>query len=104
MFPYKGDIWSFGLSLWAVCAGKKPWIEWDPETKQEEDWAAYDIILMQKIQEKSPNLHFREDVFLSDDFKDFLSHALEPEPHTRWSAEQLLQHKWIKTRATGNVY
>lgn len=35
---------------------------------------------------------------LSPEGKDFLSHCLESEPGTRWTASQLLDHPFVKVR------
>ncbi len=82
----KGDIWSFGLSLWAIAEGKRPF-----------DHVLDDEILIAAtvIDDSAP----RVSEGFSPEFRDFVDKCLLKNPVERHSAEQLLQHAFIRSKA-----
>ncbi|TFJ85252.1 hypothetical protein NSK_003675 [Nannochloropsis salina CCMP1776] len=82
----KGDIWSFGLSLWAIAEGKRPFAHVaDDEV----------LIAASVIDEPAPRISER----FSPEFRDFIEACLRKDPHRRDSADVLLQHPFIRSKA-----
>ena len=82
--PYDGtkaDIWSCGVTLYAMVANHFPWVgenEGDRETAQQ-------IV--------DANIIFPAD--FSYDLKSLLSRMLDPDPNTRLTAEEVLESPWL---------
>lgn len=83
----KADIWSFGLSLWALAEGKFPY----------EEAVGDEFDLRMAI--ASQNLEISAQDF-SPNFREFVSLCLKKNPAERWSAEELLDHPFITTKAS----
>ncbi|KAF6114874.1 mitogen-activated protein kinase kinase kinase 4 [Phyllostomus discolor] len=76
------DIWSLGCVVIEMVTGKRPWHEYE-----------HNFQIMYKVgMGHKPPIPDR----LSPEGKDFLSHCLESEPGTRWTASQLLDHPFVK--------
>lgn len=77
------DIWAFGCTVFEMITGKKV-------------WGCTGIIdtlhLLCKIGMESPDLH---DEKLSKEAEDFLKKCLARDPHSRWTAEMLLNHPFL---------
>ena len=82
----KGDIWSFGLSLWAIAEGQRPFVHvLDDEV----------LIAATVIDDPAP----RVSESFSPEFRDFVDRCLMKNPTERASAEALLQHPFIRSKA-----
>lgn len=83
----KADIWSFGLSLWALAEGKFPY----------EDAVGDEFDLRMAIVNQNLELSSQD---FSPNFREFVSLCLKKKPGERWSAEELLDHPFITTKAS----
>lgn len=82
----KGDIWSFGLSLWAITEGQRPFSH-VPDDEI--------LIAATVIDDPAP----RVSVNFSAEFRDFVDQCLLKNPSERASAKALLQHPFIRSKA-----
>ncbi|OQS02809.1 dual specificity mitogen-activated protein kinase kinase [Thraustotheca clavata] len=76
------DIWSFGLVLISVALGRYPL------PTQDGFFGLFDSVVNEEF------LKVPTDVF-SRDFQDFLDKCLTIDPEERWTAEQLLNHRFV---------
>ena len=76
---YPADIWAFGLSMYFCAEGKHP--------MPGDFWE----LLEQITVNAPPELPARH----SADFRDFVSKCLVRDPRKRWTAAQLLEHKFV---------
>ena len=83
----KIDLYSLGVTLYELAFGKYPYKLNEVENKK------YDDILNNIKREK---LEFPKDKKISTLFKDFLSHLLDKDYHTRYDIQQAMNHPWIK--------
>ena len=83
----KIDLYSLGVTLYELAFGKYPYKLNEVENKK------YDDILNNIKKEK---LEFPKDKKISTLFKDFLSHLLDKDYHTRYDIQQAMNHPWIK--------
>jgi serine/threonine protein kinase len=93
-YSYPSDIWSAGLSLLAVAAGRFPYSEsmsyWDLLKAIRDDPAP-----LSALEEGSG----RNAASFSAEFKDFLSLCLQKNPRERPTAMELLSHPWLVKHA-----
>ncbi|KAL4504363.1 hypothetical protein ABPG72_009809 [Tetrahymena utriculariae] len=78
----KTDIWSFGCILYALCSGNLPFFSGNPSQT------------IQNIKEGKWQLPQN----ISDSVKDLLSNTLNWDQNTRFSIEQVLQHKFYEKK------
>jgi calcium/calmodulin-dependent protein kinase I len=85
--PYKTevDIWSIGVICYVLLAGYPPF--YDEDMKR----------LFRKIKDARYSFHPEHWDDKSDDAKDIITKMLCVDVKKRWTAEQLLEHPWIKT-------
>lgn len=79
----KVDIWSLGIMVIEMIEGQPPYLDEEPVK------ALYLIASKGK-----PDLSHPEDV--SADLQDFLDRCLQVDASKRWTAEQLLEHRFLK--------
>ncbi|XP_031257868.1 mitogen-activated protein kinase kinase 5-like [Pistacia vera] len=80
---YAGDIWSLGVSMLEFYLGRFPF-----SVGRQGDWASLMMaICMSQPPEAPPTA--------SMEFRDFIRCCLQRDPHSRWTAAQLLQHPFI---------
>lgn len=79
------DIWAFGCTVFEMITGKKVW-----------DCTGINdpLHLLCKIGMQSPDL---QDDKLSKQAKDFLNKCLDRDPHSRWTADRLLNHPFLSS-------
>ena len=83
----KIDLYSLGVTLYELAFGKYPYKLNEVENKD------YDNILNNI---KNENLEFPKDKKISPLCKDFLSHLLDKDYHTRFDLQEAMNHPWIK--------
>ena len=85
-FEEKSDIWSLGVLLYIMISGLCPF---KGETPQE---------ILKSISRKKCNFHEPVWKTVSDDIKDLLKHMI-CEVNGRYTAQQVLEHEWVKNEA-----
>lgn len=85
-YDFKCDIWSCGVLLFVMLCGKFPF---NGKTNVE---------ILQNIKEGNICKDSADYKSLSNEVKDFLSKLLKVKPSERLSAEEALQHQWLKDR------
>ncbi|EGR34548.1 serine threonine ste20, putative [Ichthyophthirius multifiliis] len=80
-YDFKADIWSLGITTIEMATGKPPHYDQKPQ-----------VAMKKIINEESPILEGN----LSKQLKNFISCCLKKQPEQRHSAEQLLNHNFIK--------
>jgi calcium/calmodulin-dependent protein kinase I len=81
------DMYGLGVLLFVMLVGRKPW-----DIQQCEKLAYHNIPI-----KDAPGLKDPRWLDLSPDAKHLLMGMLTPDPSTRFTAEQVLQHEWIET-------
>ncbi|KAJ1672944.1 Calmodulin-dependent protein kinase cmk2, partial [Spiromyces aspiralis] len=79
------DIWSMGTVLFSVLCGYSPWWKYDHDQRE-----------MLRAMKYMP-IEFDERYWwgISEDVKDLIRHCLDPNQHTRITAEEVLRHPWF---------
>nr|AAR87851.1 fertilization-related kinase 2 [Solanum chacoense] len=79
------DIWAFGCTVFEMITGKKVW-----------DCTGINdpLHLLCKIGMQSPDLH---DDKMSKQAEDFLNKCVDRDPHSRWTADLLLNHPFLSS-------
>lgn len=85
-YDFKCDIWSCGVLLYVMLCGKFPF---NGKTNLE---------ILQNIKEGNICKDSADYKSLSNEVKDFLGRLLKVRPEDRFSAEDALQHQWLKER------
>ena len=85
-YDSKADIWSLGITALELCEGRPPHFEVHPMR----------AIFLIPIK---PAPRLKEPSRWSADMNDFMSKCLVKEADSRWSADALLSHPWIKRLA-----
>lgn len=86
---YAGDIWSLGVSILEFYMGRFPFA-----VGRQGDWASLMCAICMSQPPEAPSA-------ASPEFRDFISKCLQREPSRRWSAQQLLTHRFI-TQGAGH--
>ncbi|KAF5776801.1 putative mitogen-activated protein kinase kinase STE-STE7 family [Helianthus annuus] len=86
---YAGDIWSFGVSILEFYLGRFPFA-----VGRQGDWASLMCAICMSQPPEAP-------ATASRDFRHFISCCLQRDPARRWTAAQLLQHRFV-TGGSGN--
>jgi serine/threonine protein kinase len=84
-YDFKADIWSLGITLIELAEGAPPYSDMHPMRA---------IFMIPS--KPPPTLEDNDEVEWSKEMKDFLAKCLTKDPDQRPTAEQLLQHAWIK--------
>ena len=79
-YDERADLWSSGAILWELLTGTPPFL------------GANHMQLLQNIQRGE--LHWRTDLQISEESKDFVRHLLQVNPSDRMSFEDFLTHPW----------
>ncbi|XP_062228706.1 mitogen-activated protein kinase kinase kinase 18-like [Phragmites australis] len=83
------DIWALGCTVIEMATGGAPWPRFvDPIA------ALHHVAFSSEVPE-SPH-------WLSEDGKDFLARCFRRDPRQRWTAEQLLEHRFVATAASSS--
>mmetsp|Transcript_23873 Transcript_23873/g.39478 ORF Transcript_23873/g.39478 Transcript_23873/m.39478 type:complete len:361 (+) Transcript_23873:91-1173(+) len=85
-YSFASDIWSLGITLIECALGRYPYTA-------SVTGSNYFMLLSQIINDPAP--HLPADAF-SEEFRDFVSLCLRKEPSQRPTADQLLQHPFIR--------
>lgn len=97
------DMWSLGVLIYIMIYGRPPFTGrcgltcgWDDgeECKQCQESLFRNIT--------SSELHFDENMNVSDSVKDLISRLLQKDSQLRLTAVQVLEHEWVKTEGTDN--
>jgi serine/threonine protein kinase len=83
LYGFEVDMWSFGVTMFYLMTGKRPFHDSDEQIK------------MQKIQAGAPVYNPKIWSRFSADAKDFVQKLLCRNPYTRLTAHQALKHPWI---------
>ncbi|ETO31618.1 hypothetical protein RFI_05503 [Reticulomyxa filosa] len=95
MYESKADIWSLGITVIEMAEGKPP-LRREHKILQQTNKALLKIPV-----NDPPTLHEKEK--WSDALHDFLRRCLVMDAKERWSAEELLQHKFIKNAGNNSI-
>jgi calcium-dependent protein kinase len=86
----KSDMWTIGVITYVLVTGRPPF--WGRENKE----------IIRKI--IRGNVRFPSTIKLSQNCKNFILSLLQKEPEKRMSAEQALEHPWIKGQDKDREY
>jgi serine/threonine protein kinase len=90
-YDYKADMFSFGVILFIVLSAYHPF---DPEV------GASDAVIIRRAQLGKYDFEDEEWNAISNEGKDLIKHLLEVDPKKRYSAEETLNHPWMKSKRT----
>ena len=85
-YTNKCDLWSCGVIMFVLLTGVPPFTGKDEQE------------ILKKVATEQIKLDTSEWMDISAEAKDLLSHLLERNPDNRLSAENALQHPWIKSK------
>ena len=81
MYAKQIDVWSLGIVAYELAEGNPPYND-APSTR----------IMFNIVQNEAPRIGDN----WSADFRDFVAKCLDKDPETRWSAERLLEHSFLR--------
>ncbi|CAM9366779.1 unnamed protein product [Choristocarpus tenellus] len=90
-FDGRADVWSVGVTAFCLLGGSMPFVGLTLDG------------LFKAILSGSYSFRGREWSSVSEEAKDFVGHMLEVEMMKRWTAEQLLDHPWMRGCEGGNM-
>ena len=85
-YDEKVDTWALGVLAFILLSGGQ--FPFTGRTTNQ---------LVNSIRRSSPDLSFMERYSEPGKLNDFIMKCLDPNPKTRFNAEQLLQHEWLST-------
>jgi len=85
------DTWSIGIILYILLSGAHPF-----QMDDEEE-------MMENIETGEWEWIGEEWENISDDVKDLIRHLMDPDPQTRYSIDQALEHPWITSGNMNNL-
>ncbi|KAG5193002.1 kinase-like domain-containing protein [Tribonema minus] len=87
--PIAADMWSLGVTVFAMCAGHVPWSH---ASGADRGFA--------RFRDAAGSRAAMYPAHFSPALRDFLGHLLAVEPERRYSAAQAAQHAWLATAAS----
>ena len=86
----KAEVWACGVVLYTMITGHYPFVR-----KGERELAR--VTLMTKILHRIVDRDYPEPEHVSEGLTDLLGHMLDPDPETRASVDDVLNHPWFRT-------
>lgn len=78
--PYKSDMWSLGIILFAMVTGQLPWTQKN------------DVALIEQIKQAD----YKMPTYLSQSCQDLLRKLINPNPDDRVTSEEIFDQEWMK--------
>lgn len=92
----KAEVWACGVVLYTMITGHYPFVR-----KGERELAR--VTLMTKILHRIVDRDYPEPKHVSEGLTDLLGHMLDPDPETRASVDDVLNHPWFRTELRFDV-
>jgi serine/threonine protein kinase len=89
--PFKADTWAMGVMLYGMCTGKLAYSAF-PRSKK---WSKDEMRAWHKTMQEQVHKNRQEYKDLEDKCRDLIDHCLEFNEAKRYTALQILKHKWI---------
>jgi serine/threonine protein kinase len=95
----KCDMWSLGVSIYVMLCGRQPFFS----AAQQRSQSRVSCELRAAVRNGAFNKTSPEYLGLSEDAKEVICSLLRTSPDQRWSADELLQSKWLNPSSATHV-